>query len=238
MKAIILAGGKGTRLAPYTTILPKPLVPVGERPILDIIIHQLAHYGFQEIILSIGHLGELIQAYFQNIRGRLPEISLSYIVEDKPLGTAGPLSLVPEVQETVLVMNGDILTDLNYKELIRFHKSQKSALTIASYSKEVKIDLGVIKTNGHDQLIDYIEKPCQNYLVSMGIYIYEPRVIKEYIYPGTYLDFPDLVLKMLAQGERILSYHYQGFWLDIGCLQDCQKAQEDFKVLEKKLLPK
>lgn len=227
MKTVILAGGKGTRLAPYTTIFPKPLVPIGERPILEIIIRQLASQGLGDIILSVGHLGELIEAYFQNGHRNIPGLKLEYCREKQPLGTAGPLAMISGLDETFLAMNGDILTTLNYRELIRYHKEQKAALTIAMHQKDVKIDLGVLKTNSNGDLSSYNEKPLYSFEVSMGVYVYEPHVL-QYIPKGCYLDFPDLVHVLLDKGEKISGYRSQDYWLDIGRREDYELAQQEY----------
>ena len=236
MKAVILAGGGGTRLAPYTTIFPKPLVPIGHRPILDIIIRQLSYYGFRDIILTVGPLAELIQAYFQNANSKLPDVNLTYIKERKPLGTAGSLSLIKGLDETFLVMNGDILTTMDYSKLVAYHKKRGSTLTIGTHRKYVKIDLGVIKTDEEGVLTGYSEKPEKEYLVSMGVYVYEPAILK-YMKPGAYLDFPDLVLRLLDNGEKVVSYPCDDYWLDIGRHEDYALAQEKYEKMKGQFLP-
>jgi len=229
MKAVILAGGKGTRLAPYTTIFPKPLVPIGDRPILEIIVRQLAQHGFDEAILSVGHLGELIEAYFQNGHRNIDGLRLSYFRESQPLGTAGPLARIPGLDETFLAMNGDVLTTLDYGALVKYHRDSGAALTIAMRRKEVKIDLGVLETDANDTLISYNEKPRYHFDVSMGVYVYEPRVLG-YIDKEGYLDFPDLVIRLLERGERVLGYRTRAFWFDIGCREDYEHALEQFQT--------
>jgi len=228
MKTVILAGGKGTRLAPYTTIFPKPLVPIGDRPILEIIVRQLAGQGLGDIVLSIGHLGELIEAYFQNERLNIPGLKLDYFRESEPLGTAGSLAMIPGLDETFLAMNGDILTTLDYQALIRHHREQCAALTIAMRRKDVKIDLGVLETNDDGKLIAYNEKPLYSFDVSMGIYVYEPRV-PQYVPKGEYMDFPDLVRVLLDHGEKVIGYRSQDYWLDIGRREDYEIAQQEFE---------
>ena len=228
MKTVILAGGKGTRLAPYTTIFPKPLVPICDRPILEIIIRQLAAQGLGDIILSIGHLGELIEAYFQNERCNIPGLRLDYFREDEPLGTAGSLARIPGLDETFLAMNGDILTTLDYQALIRHHRAQNAALTIAMHRKEIKIDLGVLETNDEGNLVSYNEKPLYSFDVSMGIYVYEPRAL-EYIPKGKYMDFPDLVQALLCHREKVSGFHSRDYWLDIGRREDYETAQQEFE---------
>ncbi len=236
MKAVILAGGKGTRLAPYTTVFPKPLVPLGNRPIIDIIIRQLNYYGFRDITLTVGYLAELIQAYFHNANDRLPGINLTYIKEQKPTGTAGSLSLVPRIDETFLVMNGDVLTTLDYSKLLAYHREKDGILTIGMHRKKVKIDLGVIETDGNCSVTGYLEKPEKEYMVSMGIYVYEPAVFK-YIEPDIYLDFPDLVLRLLDKGEKVVGYPCDDYWLDIGRHEDYAEAQDEFERMEDTFLP-
>lgn len=235
MKAVILAGGKGTRLAPYTTVFPKPMLPIGDRPILDIVIEQLAYYGFEEIILSVGHLAELIQAYFQN-RNDLPKgLKLSYVIEKYPLGTAGSLSLIPDQVEPFLVMNGDTLTTIDYRKLMEFHKMNEGSLTIATHKRQVDIDFGVLHTDRHGELVSYNEKPTLEYLVSMGIYVFEPEVLK-FIVPNQRLDFPDLVKALLAEGKKAQCFMTEEYWLDIGRHDDYEQAVKDFEKMKKKLL--
>jgi NDP-mannose synthase len=236
MKAVILAGGKGIRLRPYTTILPKPLVPIGDRPILDIVIRQLAYHGFTDIVLTVGHLAELIQAYFKSTEHTLPNVGLSYLKEDKPLGTAGPVALVPDLgTDPFLVMNGDILTTLNYTDMLKHHKEQNSALTIGVYEKRIKVDLGVISIDSSGQITDYIEKPEKIFPVSMGIYIYSPQILK-YMQPGERFDFPQLVYRLLEHGERVMSYRSEDYWLDIGNQDDYMEAQNQFEQMKEQFL--
>lgn len=227
MKVVILAGGKGRRLAPYTTVLPKPLVPVADLPIIEILIRQLAHFGFTDVTVSIGHLGELIQAYFATNR-RLPDgVRLSYVTEPQPLGTAGSLALVPRLDQTFLVANGDVLTTLDYRALTEFHRAQGAALTVAMHQKDVPTDLGVMEVDGDSRVTAYREKPVLSYRVSMGIYVYEPRALR-HIPAGGYLDFPDLVHALLAGGETVAAYPSDDFWLDIGRQDDYAAATQEF----------
>ncbi len=228
MKAVILAGGKGTRLAPYTTIFPKPLVPIGERPILEIIVRQLVAQGIGDIILSVGHLGELIEAYFQNGHRNISGLKLQYFRECQPLGTAGPLAMIPGLDETFLVMNGDVLTTLDYQDLIGYHRQSGALLTIAMHRKEVRVDLGVLETDERSRLVSYSEKPSYCFNVSMGVYVYEPKVL-HYINKGCSLDFPDLVCELLRRGERVVGYPSQDYWLDIGRREDYELAQQEYQ---------
>jgi NDP-mannose synthase len=230
MKTVILAGGKGTRLAPYTTIFPKPLVPIGDRPILEIIIRQLVRHGLGEILLSVGHLGELIEAYFQNGHRNIPGLNrLEYFRERQPLGTAGSLAVIPGLDETFLAMNGDVLTTLNYQALIAHHRKSGAALTIAMHQKDVKIDLGVLKIDPLGQLLSYDEKPLYCFNVSMGVYVYEPHVLR-YIPKGQYLDFPDLVRLLLEMDEKVAGFQSQDYWMDIGRREDYELAQTEYSA--------
>jgi NDP-sugar pyrophosphorylase family protein len=231
MKAVVLAGGKGTRLAPYTTIFPKPLVPIGERPILEIIIRQLHRQGIGDICLSVGHLGELIEAYFQNGHKNLPGLSLTYYRERQPLGTAGPLAMIAGLDETFLAMNGDVLTTLGCRRLIEFHRDSGAVLTIAMHRKEVRIDLGVLQTDESSRLVAYKEKPQYDFDVSMGVYVYEPGALR-YIRRGEYLDFPDLIGRLLEAGEKVVGYASRDYWRDIGRREDYELAQQEYASRE------
>jgi NDP-sugar pyrophosphorylase family protein len=229
MKAVILAGGRGTRLAPYTMVLPKPLVPVGDIPILEILLRQLIAAGITDVTLSIGHLADLIRAFFTHHTRLTSRLDLHFVVEEEPKGTAGPLTQVPGLAETFLVMNGDILTTLDFHKLIAFHREQRAILTIAGHRKKVTIDLGVMQLDPAGcRVLGYIEKPDQEYPVSMGIYVYEPRAL-DYIPRGRYFDFPSLVLTLLAQKEKVACYRSDDIWLDIGRPADYENAREVFE---------
>lgn len=231
MKAVILAGGRGTRLAPYTTVFPKPMLPIDDRPILEIIIKQLAQFGFTDIVLSVGYLSELIQAYFQNDHRVPKDVKLTYIREETPLGTAGSLSLIPDLKGTFLVMNGDVLTTLDYHKLLEFHKEKEGIVTIATHKRDVQINFGVISANKKSELIDYDEKPTLDYSVSMGIYVFEPEALV-YIEREQKLDFPDLIKILLARGRKVLSYPTNDYWLDIGRHDDYEEAVKNFKEMK------
>ncbi len=225
LRAVILAGGKGTRLKPFTANFPKPLVPVGDRPILELLIRRLIQFEVTDITLSLGHLAELIKAYFACHPRLTEQLHLRYVQEEEPTGTAGSLALVPDLDRTFLVMNGDLLTDLNFDALVKYHLQQKALLTIATSSRNVKIDLGVLEFDQNHQITRYIEKPEQSYHVSMGVYVYEPEVLK-YIDRHRYLDFPDLVLRLLEKGRKVCSFPTNCLWLDVGRPDDYVKAQE------------
>ena len=220
MRAVILAGGKGTRLRPYTTVLPKPLVPVAERPILELIMRQLSLAGFTRIDLSVGHLGGLIKAYIDHVE--LPQgLEVRYWWEDEPLGTAGALRRIDDLDEPFLAMNGDILTTMDYGDLMRFHHERDGELTIATHEQEVNIDLGVIESSD-GAVVDYVEKPTMNFDVSMGIYVYEPEVLD--LIPNGRFDFPEVVRKMLDSNRRVIPYKGPGIWFDIGTVGEHERA--------------
>ncbi|MHA1143821.1 MAG: nucleotidyltransferase family protein [Candidatus Helarchaeota archaeon] len=229
LKAVILAGGRGTRLKPYTVVFPKPLVPIGDKPILEILIKQLVKFGIKDFIFATGHLAELIKAFFND--GSKFGVKIKYSKEDTPLGTVGPLSkLGDQLTETFIVMNGDVLTDLDFNALIKFHEKSKAIATIALHERTVKIDYGVIELDDAKKLINYSEKPSINYRVSMGIYVFEPKILK-YIPEGEYYDLPDLILKLINSGEIVKGYKYDGYWLDIGRPDDYERAQEEFDTI-------
>ncbi len=229
MKAVILAGGKGTRLAPLTTELPKPLVPVGGIPILEIVIRQIIAAGFTEATLALGHLGDRIETFFANHREIRDRISIRYVRETRPLGTAGALRLVPGLDEHFLVMNGDILTNLDFKALMDFHRKSGAALTIAAHRKKVDIGLGVLEMDaGQARVRGYREKPVFEFPVSMGVYAYSRRAV-EFIPENEYLDFPTLVLRLLDAGHEVACFQNDSLWLDIGRPDDYFEAQELFE---------
>lgn len=236
MKAVILAGGRGTRLAPYTTAFPKPLVPIGEYPVIEVLIRRLAANGIRDITLTVGYLAELLRAYFTQHPTLTGQLNLTYATEEQPTGTAGSLASVPGLNETFLVMNGDVLTTLDFTKLVAHHRDAGAALTIATQQKRVKIDLGVLVTDEHQNVRGYHEKPEFDYQVSMGIYVYEPRVLR-HIPVGEYLDFPDLVLKLIAAGERVVSYPSDDIWLDIGRHEDYENAVRVFECNRAAFLP-
>lgn len=233
MKAVILAGGKGTRLAPYTTVLPKPLMPIGEKPILDIVIRQMISNGFNDIILSVGYLAELIMAYCGD--GRKYGVKLRYIKEDKPLGTAGPISLIPELNETFLLINGDILTTLNYSRLWKFHKRNKGLLTLAIQKRSVKIDFGVIDSLEINKIKRFVEKPVMEIYVGMGICVLEPEVQK-YIQYNKKIDMPEVINRLLDDKKPVYAYISRNYWADIGRPDDYKRAVEDFTSMKYKFL--
>jgi len=235
MRAVILAGGKGTRLAPYTTVLPKPLMPVGDMPILEIVIRQLSKAGIDRVTLAVGHLANLMMAFFNN--GERYGLLIDYSLEDEPLGTVGPLALIDDLDSTFIVMNGDVLTTLDYSTLVAYHRQQGAVATIAMHERSVQIDLGVIETDSNNVLIGYVEKPTYSYHVSMGVYVFEPKALR-YIQRGVHLDFPELIWKLLVAKEKVVAYPYDGYWLDIGRPDDYARAVEEFNRLRDHFLPR
>jgi NDP-sugar pyrophosphorylase family protein len=234
LRAVILAGGEGTRLKPFTANFPKPLVPVDDMPILEIILRQLKHHGFSDITIAVNHLADLIMAFFKD--GKKYGLNIDYSLESKPLGTAGPISLIKDLPESFLVMNGDILTTIDYGDLYKFHVLNKCDITIASFKREEKIDLGVLEIGNSDEFINYIEKPSYFFDVSMGVYIID-KSIQELIPHDTKFDLPELVLKAHVHHKKIKCYKGNYSWLDIGRVDDYGKANELFKNNRDLFLP-
>ncbi|WP_045226124.1 sugar phosphate nucleotidyltransferase [Methyloterricola oryzae] len=225
MHAVILAGGKGTRLRPYTTVLPKPLMPISDMPIIEVVLRQLKSAGVEKVTLAVAYLAELLEAFC--LDGSRFGLDISYSREAKELSTAGPLKLIDGLDDTFLVMNGDLLTTLDYRKLRDFHKSENAAATIAVHRRTVKIDFGVVKTNGHHLLDSYIEKPEFDYRVSMGINVLEPRALK-YIEYEEALGMPDLMLRLKDAGEKVCTYEEPCTWYDIGRIEDYDLAVDGF----------
>ena len=234
MRAVILAGGKGARLAPYTTVLPKPLMPIGEMPIFEIVIRQLERHGFNDLTLAVGYLAELLMAYCGD--GSRFNVKLGYSREEQPLGTAGPIALVPDLHDTFLVMNGDLLTTIDYSAMLKYHRERNALATIACFQRDVKIDLGVIEVGEDNWVANYIEKPTYHYSVSMGIYLFEPEILK-YVAPYQHLDLPELVMKLMKDGQRVNVFNFDGYWLDIGRHDDYERAIEEFSAHRADFLP-
>jgi len=225
MQAIILAGGAGTRLRPFTVSLPKPLVPVGDYPIIEIVLRQLRHHGCREVVISTGHLAELIEAYCGD--GRRWGLRVRYVREDRPLSTAGALRLVRGLRPEFLVINGDILTTLDFRALFAGHRRSGAAATIAVCERRTVVDFGTVRLDERDRLQAYVEKPAYRYLVSMGVNILTRRAVSR-IRPGEALGIPDLIARLLAAGEPVMGWRNRAQWLDIGRPEDYQTAQEIF----------
>jgi len=233
MQAVILAGGKGRRLRPYTLVFPKPLMPIGNMPILEVVIRQLKKYGFKKITITVDYLAELLEAYFGN--GSKWNVEITYSRDYEPLGTAGPIASIKDLEDNFIVMNGDVLTTLHYSKLMRYHIKENPMITVATCDKNVNIDLGILKSNENDEIYDYIEKPTLKYQVSMGIYVFNKKVLK-YIKKNEYLDFPDLIKILIKNNERVKGFHFSGYWLDIGRHEDYAKAIEEFEELKDRFL--
>ncbi|MCO5244312.1 MAG: sugar phosphate nucleotidyltransferase [Anaerolineae bacterium] len=233
MKAVILAGGKGRRLRPFTTVLPKPLMPLGEMPIVEVVLRQLAAHGFEEVTLAVGYLAELMMAYCGD--GSKFGLRVRYSREEQPLGTAGPLALVEGLDDTFLVMNGDVLTTLDMQAMLAQHRANGAVATIATHQRRQQINYGIIESDDNSRVTAYIEKPVHHYQVSMGVYVLEPSVLAR-IAPGEYLDLPDLVRQLMADGQQVMAYPFDGYWLDIGRHDDYEQAVE-FETMQAQLLP-
>jgi len=234
VRALILAGGKGTRLRPFTAVFPKPLVPLGEKAIIEVLLRRLAAAGFVDVTISTGYLAELIKAVCGD--GSQFGLNIEYVGEDQPLGTAGPLGQLKNLTDPVIVMNGDLLTTLDFGEMIRFHREQQADMTIGVFPREVKIDFGVIDFDDDGAFQGYREKPTFQYDVSMGVNVIGAGALK-HVVPGERLDMPDLVLKVHESGGKVACCRQQCRWLDIGRLDDYALAQEEFERDEKIYLP-
>ena len=232
-RAVILAGGKGTRLKPYTINLPKPLVPVGGVPILEIIVRQLKQYGFTHITMAVSHMAEVIRSFFSD--GSDWGMQIDYSLEYKPLSTMGPLKLLENLPENFLVMNVDNLTDLNYSDFFDTHINARSAFSIAGYKRQQKVDFGVLEVNSERELIGFQEKPVFEYFVSMGVYILN-RSVLELIPDNTSYGFDQLMLKMIKNKQPVLVEPFQGYWLDIGRPEDYEEACNKSNMFVKDIL--
>jgi NDP-sugar pyrophosphorylase family protein len=204
-------------------------------PIIDIVLRQLAWHGVREVAISVGYLGELIEAYLAT-RGGIKGLSISYIRESSPLGTAGPLGLLAQPYEDTIVVNGDILTDFDFASMIAFHREQQPALTIAVHHREVMVDLGVVDFEESGRVVGFREKPRLEYHCSMGVNIYSAKAL-ELISPGQQIDFPDVALKLVERGDRVQAFPTNCYWMDIGRRDDYDRAIEEFPGLRDRLLP-
>ena len=225
MQAVILAGGKGTRLRPFTASLPKPLVPLDDVPIIEVVLRQLKAHGFREVFISTGHLAELIEAFCGD--GRRWGLRLRYVREDKPLSTAGALKLIRGLESRFMTINGDVLTDLDFKKLFDFHRRSRAAATIGVCERTSQIDFGVIGLDAESRLQAYTEKPSSRFLVSMGVNVFDRKVL-EHIRPGEALGIPDLISRIRAAGGLVMGYRNKARWLDIGRPEDYEAAQDIF----------
>jgi NDP-mannose synthase len=234
IQTVVLAGGRGTRLAPYTSVLPKPLMPIGEQSILELVVEQLAEAGIEDIHFCVGYLAHLVEAVFENRENG--HVKITYVREQEALGTAAPLRLVEGLDNTFIVMNGDVLTTLDYRDLVSYHRAQNNLLTIATHKRSIKIDYGMLHLDVTSRVRAFEEKPEIVSPVSMGIYVMEPDVL-DYIPKGGYFDFPDLVHALLAAEERVGAYVYDGLWFDIGRQEDYERAINAWDGYEQLELP-
>lgn len=234
MRAVIMAGGRGQRLYPYTLVLPKPLVPLGEKPVLEIVIRQLAAKGFDHITIAVGYHAELIMAVMGD--GSRLGIKIDYSLEETPLNTVGPLTLIANLDEPFLVMNGDLLTDLDFRSLFETHRNNGSIATIATHKRHVRLSLGVVSHDAENHITGFQEKPSFDYNVSMGIYIFEPRIMN-YIPTGKPYGFDQLIADLLQKKETVSVYPFEGHWLDMGTLDDLNYAIEEFESHKERYLP-
>lgn len=236
MQALILAGGKGTRLMPYTANLPKPLMPIDDIPILEILVRQLKASGVKKIIMAVGYLNHMIEAYFGD--GSDFGISIKYSLEKKPLGTAGPIGLTyDDLDENFIVLNGDLLTTINFRKIYKSHLNKKAAATIATFHRKVLIDFGVLELNNKSELESYTEKPTYDYKVSMGINVFNKKAIEKFIEKNKYLDIPKLMMLLKNNKDKVFCYHEECKWLDIGRVDDYQQAIKIFSKNKKIFLP-
>lgn len=224
MRAVVLAGGRGRRLQPYTAVFPKPLVPIGDRPILELVVAQLRRAGVDRLTLAVGHLAGLIEAYFGD--GRRFGVRIEYSIEPEPLGTAGPLALLADLEEDFLVTNGDVLTDLDHRAMLRAHRAAGAIATVAVYPKAVEVNLGVVELGPTGDVRAYVEKPRFQYLASTGVYCFRPDVLL-YLERGAPCDVPELILRLVDKGERVHAYRHDGYWLDVGRPEDYEVALEE-----------
>jgi NDP-sugar pyrophosphorylase family protein len=232
-RAVVLAGGKGTRLRPYTVVLPKPLMPVGEYPILEIIVRQLATHGFDHITLAVNHHANIIKAFFGD--GDQWNVRIDYSLESRPLSTIAPLRLIDDLPATFLLMNGDVLTDLSFDGLYREHLTNKRLFTVAASRRTHAVDYGVLRTDDSNVLVGFDEKPSMQYLVSMGVYIVDKSILSLVPEDQPY-GFDDLMHTLLERGERVTVSPYEGYWLDIGRPDDYAQAVEEFDQRRHQLL--
>lgn len=229
MQAIVMAGGRGSRLHPYSALLPKPLMPLGDKPILEILLLRLRAAGVTKVTIAVNHLRHLIEAFFGD--GARLGLKIHYSVEDRPLGTAGPLSLLLEqLDEHFLVTNGDLLTTLDIRTMVDDHLSREADATIGSYQRELRSEFGILEVDDSMRLTGYREKPTFRHLVSMGIYVLRRDAAKRWLIPGENLDMPELMRSMRGVGQNVICHSQDCFWLDIGRPEDFAEAQRRVEV--------
>jgi NDP-sugar pyrophosphorylase family protein len=223
MKAVIQAGGQGTRLRPFTLVLPKPLMPVGDLPVIEMLLKWLRRNDIDQAFITTGHLGHLLRAVCGD--GRQWGMNIVYSEEPEPLGTVGALHLIAEhLDQTFLMLNGDLVTDLDLRAFGAHHRNHGGPLTVAVTEKIVKVDLGVIQSS-NGRIHSFEEKPALKFKVSMGVYCMEPSILK-LIPKGVPFGFDNLMHAMLARDLPVHTYEHNGMWMDIGRPEDFRRAQE------------
>ena len=227
-RAVIFAGGKGKRLRPYTYVVPKPLMPIGKKPILELIIRQLAKIGINHITISIFNNSELFQSIFS--KKSFPNVKIDFLDEKKPMGTIGGLKLIKKLPKEFLAMNGDLITDLNFKDFYKFHKKNKSDLTICTKTLQTNIEYGVIKNNKTKNLTKFEEKPIYKYQINLGIYIIKKELVKRI---STKKDFGFDKFIEKTKDKKVFIYNSNCKWFDIGREKDLFDAQ-NFLLKSKK----
>jgi len=223
MRVVVFVGGKGVRLRPLTEKLPKPLLPVGSKPILQTIVERLRSQGLTDICLATGYKADLIEAYFAD--GQELGVNISYTREPRPLGTAGALRLARDGYEgPLLVMNGDLLTEVSFAAMRAFHEQRNADITLAVKQRTMPVRFGVLDLDD-GEVVDFREKPIVKFDVYAGIAIVEPQTL-DYIPDGERYDIPNLIEDVKSRGGRVAAYHLTGFWLDIGEMSDYQTANQ------------
>ncbi len=225
-RVVILAGGRGTRLKPYTTVIPKPLMPLGDMPILELVLRQVKFFGYRNVTISVNHLADLIKAFFGD--GTKLGLDITYCIEDEPLGTAGSFSLIEDLTDHFLMINGDLLTTMNFADIMHHHIESRAIATIGTFKRQVSIDFGVLDLNENGELLDYREKPSYDYTISIGINAFNKTVL-EFIPKSGYLDIPTLMMKLKSAGKRVIAFQPQCEWLDIGRPADYEEAIRTFE---------
>ena len=235
VEAIILAGGKGTRLRPYTVSIPKPLVPLGDEPIIEILLQQLEACGIRRVHLALGHLANLIKAYLEQTGTQRP-MEILYSFETKALGTVGPVKQIPLTTDTFLVLNGDLLTTMSFEDLIATHRRRGCIATLAVHTRQVVMDYGVVEVSPDSHIVGHREKPSLDVKVGMGVYAFERRVL-DHIPNDEKFDIPDLIQALLRAGEPVAAYDSEDYWMDIGRPDDYEIAYRDYTTSPERFLP-
>ncbi|MBN1572785.1 MAG: nucleotidyltransferase family protein [Deltaproteobacteria bacterium] len=229
LSALVMAGGFGKRLHPLTEKVPKPMLPVGDRPILELIIEQLKNSGIHRVNLAVYYKGDMIEEHFGS--GEDFGVEIDYIKEEEPLGTAGALGFLDSTDEPVLIINGDILTKIDFRSMLRFHKEQRSELTVAVSKYDYRVPYGVLECDG-PKIKQILEKPLYSFFVNAGIYLLQSSVV-QYIPRGKHFDMTDLIEILIQKKHTVVSFPIVEYWLDIGQPDDYKRAQRDIKKEKK-----